>query len=469
MMKPHISIGKYDSLESAARTMAADIPKQVEVLNGSGRNEGKKNGVRWVAQVPDTEPLAWLNHHDNLIRIYCSNRERVLKIAAIGMADMLRYKDTDTEPREALDYIFSCLNDLPDGARYYGGMRFHNAAVSDDTTWQRFGRVRFVLPSIELIRDENETVLAANLVASPDLKRDAALLSGLLGSIRTPPPLAAAHLPLPNNRMNKPDRDMWEDMMSRASQLLTAGDLKKIVLARRCVFDFGEPLHPMALLLRLHEASPDSFHFCFNYGNEIAFIGATPERLYQRINKRILSEALAGTRPRGATVEDDQWLESDLLTSMKERNEHRLVADSIEQTLKQYCREVTRHPKPDVLKLRYVQHLRTVISGELNDGVTDADLIMAIHPTPAVGGLPKTLASKYISELEPFDRGWYAAPIGWAMKDQVEFAVAIRCALVEGSRLSLFSGAGIMPESDPEQEWREIESKISNFLRILTT
>lgn len=425
--------------------------------------------MRWVAQVPDTEPLAWLNHHDNLIRIYCSNRERFLKIAAIGMADMLRYKDAETEPREALDYIFSCLEDLPDGTRYYGGMRFHDENVGDDTTWQRFGRVRFVLPSIELIRDENETILAANLVASPDLERDAFILTKLLGSMQTPPDLAAAHLPMPVNRVNKPDRDLWEIMMSRANQLLASGDLAKIVLARRCVFDFGEPLHPMALLLRLHEASPDSFHFCFNYGNEIAFIGATPERLYQRMGKRILSEALAGTRPRGATDEDDRWLESDLLTSLKERNEHRLVADSIEATLKGFCRQVIRHPRPEVLKLRYVQHLRTVISGELEKDVTDADLIMALHPTPAVGGLPKEAASRYISALEPFDRGWYAAPIGWAMKDQVEFAVAIRCALVEGSRLSLFSGAGIMPESDAEQEWREIESKISNFLRILTT
>lgn len=468
-MKVPVSMGVFASVEAAAAAIASDIPEQIRHASARATKGGLKEGLRWEAEVPDIEPLAWLNHHDNLIRMYCSNREKLLKIAAIGVADMLRYKDAETEPREALEYVFSCLRDLPRGTRYYGGMRFCENGAGDDATWKRFGRVRFVLPSIELIRDDTRTFLGVNLVMSPDVKRDAAILTGLLGQIRTPPSLAPARLPLPVNRVNLPDRDLWEVMIERARHLLDSGELEKIVLARRCVFDFGEPLHPMALLLRLHEATPDSFHFCFNYGNEIAFIGATPERLYQRSGKHILSEALAGTRPRGATEEDDKWLESELIASGKERREHSLVVRAIEDTLKVYCANVTRQPEPEILKLHYVQHLRTVISGELRDHVSDADLIMAMHPTPAVGGLPKDRASHRIAELEPFDRGWYAAPIGWAMKDQVEFAVGIRCALVEGSRLSLFSGAGIMPESDPEQEWREIESKISNFLRFLTT
>jgi len=468
-MKTAIAIGTFSTLEQAAAAIIADIPSRVASLTSTIEDVERKTGLRWEAIVPDTEPLAWLNDHDNLIRMYCSNRERRLQIAAIGCADMLRYKDEDTDPRTALDYVFSCLHELPAGARYYGGMRFHETQLDGDPTWKRFGHVRFVLPSIELIRDENQTVLTANLILSPGIKRDAAILTAQLLTIHTPPPLAAAHLPLPVNRINTPDREQWEAMLMRALRLLKDDELQKIVLARRCSFDFAEHLHPMALLQRLHEASPDSFHFCFNYGNEIAFIGATPERLYQRVGRQIVSEALAGTRPRGATEEDDQWLESELMASVKERNEHQLVTDSITTTLKGFCQTVSWSEKPEILKLHFVQHLRTVITGVLNDPVSDADLLLALHPTPAVGGCPKVEAARHINELEPFDRGWYTAPIGWAMKDEVEFAVAIRCALVEGSRLSLFSGAGIMPESDPEQEWREIESKIGNFLRILTT
>ncbi|HMP89738.1 MAG TPA: isochorismate synthase [Kiritimatiellia bacterium] len=467
-MKTAVAIGTFASIEKAAASLIGAIASH-------GRNlvdavsESRKVGYRWEAEIPDTEPLAWLNHHDNLIRMYCSNRERRLQIAAVGCADMLRYKDEDTNPRQALDYVFSCLHQLPEGTRYYGGMRFHETQTDDDHTWKRFGHVRFVLPSVELIRDEKKTILVANLVQSPEIKRDVAILLATLNKLETPPPLAAAHLPLPINRINTPDRELWDAMVLRALKFLKDGELQKIVLARRCSFDFNEQLHPMALLQRLHEASPDSFHFCFNYGNEIAFIGATPERLYQRIGTKITSEALAGTRPRGATDEDDQWLESELLASAKERKEHRLVTDSIVETLKDFCVSLVAGDEPEILKLRYVQHLRTVISGELREPVSDTDILLALHPTPAIGGSPTEAATRHICELEPFDRGWYTAPIGWATRDQAEFAVAIRCALVEGSRLSLFSGAGIMPESDPEQEWREIESKIGNFLRILTT
>ncbi|HMO52265.1 MAG TPA: isochorismate synthase [Kiritimatiellia bacterium] len=460
-----MQIGVFDSVEAAARSMAEEVARQAPTLAGANGIAG----LRWEAVVPDTDPLAWLNYHNHLIRMYCSNRERRLQIAAIGVADMLRYKDEEIAPREALDYVFSRLNVLPPGVRYYGGMRFHDHPRPDDPTWRRFGRIRFVLPSVELIRDEQHTVLAANLVASPDLVRDGALLTALLKHIKTPPILPAAHLPQPVSRANNPDRDQWETMVLRAYDALTSGTLTKIVLARRCLFDFGEPLQPMALLQRLHEVTPDSFHFCFNYGDEIAFIGATPERLYQRKGATIISEALAGTRPRGATEEDDRWLESELMASAKERQEHHVVADAITRILSGFCDHLDQHDKPEVLKLRYVQHLRTVITGQLKTPFSDADLLLALHPTPAVGGCPKQDAVERIDELEPFDRGWYAAPIGWAMKDEVEFAVAIRCGLVEGSRLALFSGAGIMPDSDPEMEWREIESKIGSFLRILTT
>jgi isochorismate synthase EntC len=157
------------------------------------------------------------------------------------------------------------------------------------------------------------------------------------------------------------------------------------------------------------------------------------------------------------------------MASAKERNEHRLVVDFIAETLRKYCRAVQCGAAPEILKLPHVQHLRTVISGELLPETSDADLLLALHPTPAVCGVPRRTAERHIAALEPFDRGWYSAPIGWAMKDEAEFAVAIRCALVEGSRMTLFSGAGIMPDSNAEQEWREIECKIGNILRIFTT
>jgi len=465
-MNNRYDIGAFDSVETAAHGIAGELARRVDGLAAAGDSV---RALRIEAVVPAIDPLAWLSYHDNLIRMYCSSRDSRLQIAAMGCADMLRYKDGDTPVREALDYVFARLRDLPDHARYYGGMRFNEQPTHEDRTWQRFGIIRFVLPAVELIRDEDKTVLAVNLVHSRDFARDVHLLNAQLRQLKTPPALAAAHLPQPVSRVNLPDRDGWELMVMRARELMQERELGKLVLSRRCNVDFGEPLNPMALLQRLYECTPDSFHFCFNYGNEIAFIGASPERLYQRAGKAVVSEALAGTRPRGASVDDDQWLASELMASAKERKEHEIVADEIERILHGFCDSVRRSPKPEILKLAHVQHLHTVIAGVLREGFSDTDLLLALHPTPAIGGYPTQAAVPRIRELEPFDRGWFTAPIGWAMKDEAEFAVAIRCGLVEGSRLSLFSGAGIMPESDPEQEWREIESKIGNFLRILTS
>lgn len=460
-MNARRELGVFDCLEDAASRIADAVEREA-VAPGSGAR-------RWVATVPDTDPLAWLNFHEHLIRMYCSSRERNLQIAAMGCADIQRFRDEDADVREALEYIVDRLENLPEGMRYYGGMRFDGTPFEGDTTWSRFGRVRFVLPSVELIREDGQTILAANLAATRDPERELALLVAQLRQLKTPPDLPPAHLPPPSGRVNFPDRDHWETMVSRARDLMRGGKVEKLVLARRCAFEFGEALRPMALLQRLREMTPDSFHFCFNYGNEIAFIGATPERLYQRRGRKILSEALAGTRPRGATSDEDQRLASELMQNTKERREQKIVADAIARVLETYCSRVLRDDVPEVLKLHSVQHLRTTITGELKATARDADLLMALHPTPAVGGSPGDEAVGHIRSIEPFDRGWYAAPIGWAMKEEVEFAVAIRCALVEGSRLSLFSGAGILAESDPEQEWREIESKLGNFVRILTS
>ena len=120
-----------------------------------------------------------------------------------------------------------------------------------------------------------------------------------------------------------------------------------------------------------------------------------------------------------------------------------------------------------LLRLSRVQHLISRFRGELTEGVTDEAIIERLHPTPAVGGVPVEKARRSIQAIEPFDRGWYAGPVGWVGFDQAEFAVAIRSALVTNGHVRLFSGAGIVHGSTPEREWGEMESKISSFLAIL--
>ena len=123
---------------------------------------------------------------------------------------------------------------------------------------------------------------------------------------------------------------------------------------------------------------------------------------------------------------------------------------------------------PSVVKASSAHHLITRFQGTLKDAIDDAQILTLLHPTPAVGGMPRAQALKAIAELEPFARGWYAGPIGYIGYDSVDFAVALRCALIRGRRVNLYAGAGIVKGSTADGEWREIEQKKSIFLNLFS-
>jgi menaquinone-specific isochorismate synthase len=121
-----------------------------------------------------------------------------------------------------------------------------------------------------------------------------------------------------------------------------------------------------------------------------------------------------------------------------------------------------------LLRLAKKQHLRSNVQGSLKRDVDDCMLLSRLHPTPAVGGYPTENALPEIARIEPFNRGWYAGPVGWIGADDAEFAVAIRSGFIEDKTLSLFSGAGIVRGSEPGEEWCELENKIQDFMDILS-
>ena len=218
---------------------------------------------------------------------------------------------------------------------------------------------------------------------------------------------------------------------------------------------------------RLSESTDDCFYFLFQPNEETAFLGATPERLYSREGRAIQTEAIAGTRPRGTDDASDLALGNELLKSSKDIAEHEYVVRSLRESLNQLCKTSGEIAGRDLLKLANVQHLLTRFEGELKSDISDGDILSALHPTPAVGGYPRGPAMDLIGELEPFERGWYAAPVGWIGAEAAEFAVGIRSGLLHRNQLHLFSGAGIVKDSHPDREWDEIERKISNFLSVI--
>jgi isochorismate synthase len=158
-----------------------------------------------------------------------------------------------------------------------------------------------------------------------------------------------------------------------------------------------------------------------------------------------------------------------LRTSAKNLEEHGIVVDVVAETLDPLCEELDRDPEPVLLGTPNVWHLSTRFRGVLRDPApSSVELALALHPTPAVGGSPSGAALAAIRELEPFDRGAYAGPVGWVDGDgDGEWAIALRCALLDGERATLYAGAGIVADSDPHGEVDETERKFRAFLDAL--
>jgi menaquinone-specific isochorismate synthase len=302
------------------------------------------------------------------------------------------------------------------------------------------------------------------------LPRDTGLISGIERLVDDLPRRVAdvnGELPLPSFREDQPDRRGWRTNIAWALDAFAATPLGKIVLARRAVFTFPQKLDALTLFARLRLATPGCFHFYFELEGGRAFLGASPERLFRRSGRQVWSEAVAGTRPRATSAADDAALGEELLLSEKDQREHEYVRQSVKEALDPLCTALHMDDQPAEMRLRRGRHLVSGLRGSLREHVGDEALLRALHPTPAVGGYPRTDAMPAIRHLEPFDRGWYAGPVGWAGRDDAEFAVGIRSGLVEGKRLSLYSGAGIVRGSNPEAEWSEIEHKISDFIKVL--
>lgn len=249
--------------------------------------------------------------------------------------------------------------------------------------------------------------------------------------------------------------------------MIRSGEIEKIVLARRSTFQLDQRICPLELLHQLEKSTQNASVFAFQFSKEHAFIGASPEKLYERQGRQIVSEAIAGTRPRGKTVEEDVFFKSELISSSKENHEFSVVKSFIYEKLSPLCESCRYEEKDEILETSTVQHIFNKCTGRLKDSISDMELMKALHPSPAIGGNPTCKAFQFIESKEPFNRGWYASPLGWVSPEAADIAVGIRSALVENSQLHLFAGTGIVQGSEPIKEWEELEHKIAQFKTII--
>lgn len=423
--------------------------------------------IRIDIPVPNINIVKWLGQQKDNEKIYWSERNGDFEVGGIGKVDIITSNKFENY-NNSISQIKNNISDNYKFLRYYGGFQFSQNKNVDEL-WDDFGNYYFILPLFEIYRSEDEFFFASNIVIDNSTDKQTQIEKILVEFDKL---IFNKHYIFPNSndflsRQDFPDTKGWEKIISSALKSIKENTIEKVVLARKVILKFSEELNTLSLLNKLKTINPFATHFCFQLKRNFAFLGGTPELLYHRNNGTIYSEAIAGTRPRGKNEYEDMIFERELLDSDKERREHAFVIESVKESLNNLCKEVIASREISVIKLRRLQHLYSKFHGKLKENISDIEILSALHPTPAVGGFPGDKALNQIQSLEPFHRGWYAAPVGWIGYNSAEFAVAIRSGLINGKILALYSGGGIVQGSDVNSEWQEIENKIGNFLKAL--
>ena len=289
--------------------------------------------------------------------------------------------------------------------------------------------------------------------------------------ITTPPALTAQEEPPAPRDVTFADGALtgtaWESVVAEAVRRINAGDLEKVVLARDLVATATEDVDVRWPLRRLAEDYP----MCWTFHVDGLF-GATPEMLVRRERGLVTSRVLAGTIRRTGDDERDLALAATLARSSKDLEEHEYAVRSVADALAPHCTSMNVPEAPFVLHLPNVMHLATDVAGvalDAADVASSLTLAEALHPSAAVGGTPTLTARALITEIEGMDRGRYAGPVGWMdATGDGEWGIALRSAEVDGPRVRLFAGCGIVADSDPEAELAEAQAKFVPVRDALT-
>ena len=267
------------------------------------------------------------------------------------------------------------------------------------------------------------------------------------------------------NPVSEQGRIAYENAVERARKYIYEGDIMQVVLSHRIRRPYSAT--PMALYRALRALNPSPYMFYYDFGNS-QVVGASPEILVRLEDKRVTVRPIAGTRPRGATKQQDVSLAEELLSDPKERAEHLMLVDlgrnDVGRVANTGSVEVT--DRMSIENYSHVMHIVSNVEGDLKPGLNAMDVLKATFPAGTVSGAPKVRAMEIIDELETSRRGVYAGAVGYlGFNGDMDLAIAIRTALIQDGTLYVQAGAGIVADSIPANEWQETQNKAYAILR----
>lgn len=406
--------------------------------------------------------LSWLESRKEGSTYYWRSRDG--QVEAAGWGDAFEIVANESEKVSlALEQLDHLLTKHPQRHLLclFGGGRFNFREGSDDI-WRSFPALRFVQPKVTLLRREDEySLIYSTGEDKPEESREE-----LLKHIRRTEAKEPTTLPSILSRADHPELPGWEVMMERALQRFRDNYFEKVVLARRTDLVLSETLSPFTFVRLIKKAKQECYSFIISPEQGEAFVSASPERLFRWVDSTLQSDALGSTIQRSRDAEEDAQLCRTLLEDSKSAAEHRFISEDISEKFERLSTNVDCSGTPRIVTLADVHHLLTPVSGTVREGITRGDVLLTLHPSPAVGGTPTDRALDFIDLEEPFKRGWYAGPVGLVTTDYTEFCVALRSLIIAERKVHLFTGAGIVEQSDPRLELEEIENKMSTALKL---
>ncbi len=428
---------------------------------------------------PDLRPDAFLRHARGEARGFWARGERW--VAHRGVAAELRTGGVSADRFDeaaqaaravALDPLLAPGSARAARVRFYGGFSFR-PDHEPRGVWSEFPSWLFHVPVFELEGDgTGDAWLRIRAIVDADADQDVfARLRRRAEALRAELATRSDFGARPgrvDGRSTATDRGSWEAAVAASLDAIRGGSISKAVLARTFDVEGDTPVDPVDVVGQLWDVNRGSHVFLFEPTPGSALLGAAPETVATLRDGVFHATAVAGSIRRGDSQREQAELAARLLASDKDRAEQRIALDDMVARLETVAHQIRTDPQPHVLTLARIQHLETEIRASVPADVGVLDLLRLLHPTPAVCGLPRDAAMAFLADEEPFERGWYAGPVGWFdVEGHGVFAPALRTGVATERGWRLFAGAGIVEGSVPALEWEETAIKFEPMLEAL--
>ena len=338
--------------------------------------------------------------------------------------------------------------------KVFGGVSF-NIKNKLKNPWENIPAIFFTVPKILITKEKNQLFISYYCILNKnsDINRIINNYNSILNNLKNTNSIIKNNLKLIKD---VPERKEYTKIFNSLINDIDKNNINKVVLSRMKIYSILNKC-----ILKKDELNCTNFHIDFI--NNERFIGSTPEKIIDIKNKKITTQALAGTLRKNDNNDLDEFLKN-----KKELDEHQYVVQDLIKKLNMFSNNISLSQEPTVIELEHLYHINTTIKGTLKKRIHILDILYKLYPTPAVLGTPMNNAMNAIIKNEPFDRGWYGGCVGWFdLKGEGRFDVAIRTALQKNNKLYSYAGSGLINNANENYEWEETQAKFSHLLSLI--